>query len=279
MGELVLENMTLSDLQTTLRWAEAEGWNPGTADADAFLAADPKGFFVARLDGEPVAAISVVNHDADNTFLGLYICRPEWRGQGIGLSLWTNALKHAGDRSVGLDGVPEQEANYRKSGFVRTGQTLRYVGRVPPAKAPDVREAAAHDLRLLMELDAEANGFSRPKFIEAWLSPVPGKRSSRVLIRNGELVGFATWRACIEGTKIGPIVASDTKDALDLISEIALIRADGPLIIDIPEGNVALRRELERAGFAVPFASARMYRGRAPDQSASLQAIATMELG
>ena len=101
---MILRNADLSELETVLDWAAAEGWNPGLADAEAFYTADPQGFFVAEADGAPVAAISVVNHDAKNAFLGLYICKPEVRGQGIGFALWQHALRHAGDRSVGLDG-------------------------------------------------------------------------------------------------------------------------------------------------------------------------------
>ena len=68
--------MTLADLETVLEWAADEGWNPGVEDAEAFLAADPEGFFVTEDDGVPVAAISVVNHSPDFAFLGLYLCRP-----------------------------------------------------------------------------------------------------------------------------------------------------------------------------------------------------------
>ncbi|MCB1350353.1 MAG: GNAT family N-acetyltransferase, partial [Maritimibacter sp.] len=80
------------EIGTVLDWAAAEGWNPGLDDAAAFFAADPEGFFVTERDGAPVAAISVVNHAPDMAFLGLYLCRPEWRGQGIGFALWQHAL-------------------------------------------------------------------------------------------------------------------------------------------------------------------------------------------
>ena len=71
-----------------LDWAAAEGWNPGLDDAAAFFAADPQGFFIAENDGEPIAAISVVNHSERFAFLGLYLCLRNWRGRGIGYALW-----------------------------------------------------------------------------------------------------------------------------------------------------------------------------------------------
>ncbi len=87
-----MRTATLADVNLMLDWAADEGWNPGLDDAAAFHASDPEGFFVAERAGAPVAAISVVNHDDRNAFLGLYLCRPEWRGQGIGLALWNHAL-------------------------------------------------------------------------------------------------------------------------------------------------------------------------------------------
>ena len=51
-------------------WADAEGWNPGTHDGDCFYHADPGGFFLGELNGEPVACISCVAYDDSFGFLG-----------------------------------------------------------------------------------------------------------------------------------------------------------------------------------------------------------------
>jgi len=101
--------MNISDVELVLDWAAEEGWNPGPEDAAAFHAADPEGLLIAEVAGEPVAAISVVNHSASFAYLGLYLCRPAWRGRGIGRALWLEGLAHAGGRTVGLDGVAAQE--------------------------------------------------------------------------------------------------------------------------------------------------------------------------
>lgn len=271
--------MDRAEVQTVLSWAAEEGWNPGLGDAAAFHATDPNGFFLTCVEDVPVAAVSVVNHDAGNAFLGLYICRPEWRGMGLGLATWRFALAHAGDRSVGLDGVPAQEGNYRASGFVKTGSSPRHEGRLEARMSPDIRPATSDDRARLVALDAQANGFARPGFLSAWLKTEPGTREAEVLLRDGEIVGFATWRACRLGTKVGPIIAPDLSAALELLSHVAVQRPEGPLIVDIPEANAELRRELDAAGFTVPFVTARMYRGRVPQTGPALQAIATMELG
>lgn len=271
--------MTRSELEAVLGWAADEGWNPGLLDAAAFHGADPQGFFLTTVSGAPVASVSVVNHGQRDAFLGLYICHPDWRGRGLGMATWRFGLAHAGERSIGLDGVADQEANYRLSGFVKTGSSLRHEGRLEGRASKDVRPAAKGDHAALVRLDAHANGFSREGFLGHWLQDTAGLRGTRVLLHDGAVSGFATWRDCRIGTKIGPVVAPDLGAAIELISDIALLRPDGPLIVDVPEANAALRRELEGNGFSVPFATARMYRGAVPETDGSLQAIATMELG
>ena len=96
----VTRPMSAAELETVMSWAADEGWNPGLADARAFHAADPEGFFLTLVNDDPVAAISVVNHDEAHAFLGLYLCRPDWRGRGIGYATWMHAMSHVKQRRV-----------------------------------------------------------------------------------------------------------------------------------------------------------------------------------
>lgn len=268
---------SLSEIALMLRWAAEEGWNPGLDDAAAFHASDAQGFFVARQDGVPVAAISVVNHSDRFSFLGLYLCRPEYRGKGIGFGLWRHALDHAGDRTVGLDGVPAQEANYAKSGFVLTGRTRRLQG-VLPVSGSGFSPALASDLDALKALDAAANGFDRPAFVSAWTADCRSRKT--VVMRDGDrLTGFATARICQDGCKVGPVVAPTSEDALRLVHEAAAAVGATQVIVDTSDQISDLGALLEARGFVETFSTARMYRGTAPIPGDNLHAIATMELG
>ena len=271
---------SLDDLRQALDWAASEGWNPGLDDAAAFYAADPDGFFVAEVAGAPVAAISVVNHSDSFAFLGLYLCRPDYRGQGIGYGLWQHALAHAGDRTVGLDGVAAQEANYAKSGFTRTGATMRFIGTLAPQPHPLVRALAHGDRPDLHRLDAAANGISRPAFLNAWLNETETRKT--VVLGDGRAItGFATARLCRSGVKIGPIIAERSADALALAAAALAALGTEPTeaAIDLPAHNVDLRAMLNALGFENTFTTARMYKRSPPQTGAPLQAIATMELG
>ena len=63
------------------------------------------GFIGISNSGRLVAAISVVKYDSNNGFLGLYICHPEFRGKGVGLSAWNAGMSYLNSMNVGLDGV------------------------------------------------------------------------------------------------------------------------------------------------------------------------------
>ncbi len=64
-------------------------------------------------------------------FLGFYITRPDLRGHGIGHALWQHVLATSRAQTIGLDGVPDQQDNYRKSGFVLAHRNIRFGGVLP----------------------------------------------------------------------------------------------------------------------------------------------------
>lgn len=271
---------TLDEVTLALDWAASEGWNPGLDDAAAFYGSDQSGFFVARVADIMVATISVVNHDDTMAFLGLYLCQPEFRGQGIGFALWQHALEHAGSRCVGLDGVASQEANYAKSGFVRSGTTTRFQGTVPKPAADRVRPLnVPDDFEAITLLDAQAIGFARPRFLSAWVSDKCATRKTVVLEEQGQITGFATARLCRDGAKIGPIVAFGAEAAWSLTTAAAALVEATQVSVDLPDTSKEFQIKLESKGFEPTFETARMYRGESPKSSSSAQAIATMELG
>lgn len=268
---------TEEDLAEILGWAAAEGWNPGLEDAAAFFQADPEGFFLAEVDGMPVAAISVVNHNEDYAFLGLYIVRPAYRGKGIGLALWTHALRHAGTRTVGLDGVEDQQANYAASGFAHAGGTTRYSGPVPAQRNAAIRPAGSGDLPQLIAQEAAASGTLKTAYLDAWFLPAE-TRQTFVFEQAGQIAGLCTVRRCGDGAKVGPLQADSPEIARALLAQAA-DWAGSALIIDVPQSAKTLTEICETLGMAPSFRTARMYRGPFESPEAPLFAVTSLELG
>lgn len=276
---MTIRVMTSEDLRMVLGWAEDEGWNPGLDDAEAFRAADPQGFLIKVVDDEPVAAISVVNHDPDFAFLGLYLCKPLLRGQGHGRDVWRAGIAHAGTRCIGLDGVPEQQQNYARSGFLKYGSTIRYEGWLQEQPDPRVRLVLPDEMETLIIHDAKMCGMNRTAFAAAWFSPSLN-RQTMVVTAEGEVTGYATFRRCRSGTKVGPLFANSSADAQSLLASIPFAERDAPVFIDVEDQSSPLGALLQNQGFEQVFETARMFNGALPEANPPVfQAIATMELG
>lgn len=278
---LKVERVNVRELRQVLDWAAAEGWNPGLGDAWAFHAADPQGFLVGFVSEEPVAAISLVRYGESFAFLGLYICRPEFRGRGYGRSMWLAAMTMAGTRTVGLDGVVVQQANYARSGFVYAHRNVRYAGEVNAQPRADTELVPiGHDLMLeIDDFDRAHFGFKRTRFLREWFAPGYW-RSSLAAVDDGRVAGYGVIRDCREGAKIGPLFAETLPVARKLLSGLAAQRPGKTIQLDVPEPNGAAVALAEGLGMKPQFETARMYKG--PPPALPLQrifGITTFELG
>ncbi|WP_299131623.1 GNAT family N-acetyltransferase [uncultured Amaricoccus sp.] len=271
--------MSLADLDRVLDWAAAEGWNPGLDDAAAFHAADPDGFLMGWVGDEPVAAISVVRHNPSYGFLGLFITRPEWRGQGVGGKLWQAGMDHLGDRIVGLDGVLAQQGNYARAGFALAHRTIRFAASAPPDPWPPARRVEPRMLPDLVGLDTFVSGEERADYLGAWFTDTPTRRTL-ALVDSGEITGVGTIRACREGYKVGPLIAPKVAEAASLLRALAAAIGTRSVLIDMPEANPAALAMAEHLGFKPMFETARMYKGAPPlGKPAAIFGETTLELG
>ncbi|MGW5777995.1 GNAT family N-acetyltransferase [Streptomyces sp. NPDC003863] len=283
MSALSVSSATPQEWALVRSWAAEEGWNPGLSDVPAFFAQDPAGFFLGRVDGEPVSAISVVNYDDSYAFLGFYLVRPELRGLGHGLATWRAALAHAGGRAVGLDGVPAQQDNYRRSGFTTAYRTARYVGEVPAPDRPVTGVVAADrvDPAVLAAYDSACHHADRPRFLGTWLS-TPGHRALARVV-DGRLTGYGLVRPCEDEARVGPLFADTPADAAALLDGLAAEAREfgaARIAVDMPEANPAAARLAQERGLEPTFETARMYTGPVrPVARDRVYGVTTLELG
>ena len=272
--------MRREELAFAIDLAAREGWNPGLHDAECFFPADPAGFLIGELAGEPVGCISAVSYAARYGFVGLYIVRPEFRGQGYGLRLWRAAMARLHEHNVGLDGVVAQQSNYARSGFRFAYPSFRYRGQAEPAEIHDsVRPAAEVAFEAIGDFDRQIFPERRDAFLRGWLTqPMAG---AFVAEDGRRLTGYTVVRRCREGWKIGPLAADDPVIARRLYEAAAAHAPRGEaILVDVPEATPGAKSFLAALGLTPVFETGRMYTG--PDPAidlAKLFGVTTFELG
>ena len=286
---LVVRNMTRAELDQLVGWAAREGWNPGLHDADLFWATDPEAFIAADLDGELIGGGAITCYQGEFGFMGFFIVRPEYRGKGLGNTLWHARRDRLIGRlrpgaSIGMDGVFAMQDYYAKGGFVFSHRNLRFRAEIP--EHPPTLQAHEQEILPLdavpfdQVLDYDRTCFPAPRsnFLKGWVAqPDALALGCR---REGRLSGYGVVRRCLEGCKIGPLFADDAQAANALYSQLARFAAGGALFLDVPENNPAAMELVRQQGMTEVFGCARMYLGPAPVLAHErVFGVTTFELG
>ncbi|RXE55226.1 hypothetical protein ABH15_10540 [Methanoculleus taiwanensis] len=263
--ELVVRRMEPREVDIAVAWAEQEGWNPGIHDAECFHAADPRGFFLAELDGEPIGCMSAVVYNDTFAFGGFYIIKPAFRGRGYGSRLFDAAMAHAAGRNIGGDGVVEMQEKYKeRSGFTLAYRNIRFEGIGGGGEPPGLVDVADLPFEQVLAYDTAHFPAPRPAFLRAWLSQ--GDSIGRAVVRDdGTLAGYGVIRTCFNGYKIGPLFADTPADAETIFHGLMAFAPGECVYFDTPEPNTAAVDIARRHGMEQVFETARMYTRSVPD--------------
>jgi len=279
--------VTLNREQVNLliSWAATEGWNPGLQDADVFYDIDPDGFLGLEVAGELIAAVSVVKHNPRHSFLGLYICCLPHRGQGQGWSVWQAGMEHSIGSTIGLDGVVEQQDNYKKSGFEPAWTNHRFMGELEHRSTPStssqfsLTRPESSYLEKAIDYDAAIGGVRRAGYLTQWFKDTP-TRKTLIAMNGSKLCGVATIRQCEEDYKIGPCLAESDEIARTLIFALSSQINASRVIIDVPAPSTHSINLVKSLNFKPVFETARMYKGEKPEvDHQRLFGLASLELG
>ena len=263
--------------------AAAEGWNSGTYDATPFFAADPHGFLVAE-DAEEtkLGCIAAVRYDTYG-FIGLFIVRAEYRGNGIGRALLAAALERLAGLPVGLDAIPAEEDRYARAGFVRAYTTVRYRWSSIEPRDRFASQISLERLRVLdddvVAYDRACFGAARAPFLQAWVAQPDVVALVARSLATASVLGYAVCREARDGAKFGPLFASRLDVAALLLDTVAS-RARPPWRLDIPSPNVPALALAEDRGMTRGTENVRMWRGDPPALDLSrTYGITSFELG
>ncbi|MFY9328421.1 MAG: GNAT family N-acetyltransferase [Georgfuchsia sp.] len=288
-NDLVMRNMTRSEVDELVGWAAREGWNPGLHDADLFWATDPGAFIAADVDGELIGGGAITSYSGEFGFMGFFIVRPEYRGLGLGNALWHARRERLLARlrpgaSIGMDGVFTMQDYYAHGGFVFSHRDIRFRAEIAarrvarPVNDKSIVPLAAVPFDQLLDYDRACFPASRPTFLSGWIAQPDAL--ALACQRDGKLSGYGVVRRCGEGCKIGPLFADDALAAEVLYTRLAEFAAGGPLFLDVPENNPAAIKLAHQHQMTEVFGCARMYLGPPPALAHErVFGVTTFELG
>jgi GNAT superfamily N-acetyltransferase len=282
---LAVQQLTRDELDLVVDWAAAEGWNPGTGDAQVFWETDAEGFVGVHHEGELAAAGAIVSYEGALGFMGFFIVRPDLRGEGLGRRIWYWRRDRLLSRlrpgaAIGMDGVFAMQGFYAKGGFVFSHRNLRMSGVGNAPVAPDGALRILGDLPFaqVVEFDRAHFGVDRVPFLQRWIRPDGGLGLG--LVDGGDLRAIGVARPCREGFKVGPLFADDVESAERVLGGLGTVTAGQPIFLDVPENNPDALSLTERHGMVEVFGCARMYLGTPPPLPWDrIFGVTTFELG
>jgi GNAT superfamily N-acetyltransferase len=189
-----------------------EDWNMLRQVGEGFAATDG----IGRVFGTAMW----FSHGTDFATVGMVITSPRLQAQGNGRWLMDRVLDRCGDGNLILNATRAAYQLYISLGFVPEATVYQCQGeaatKLPSLRPMDgeLRATSEADFDILAALDARAFGADRMRLLNV-LAP---DSSGYGIWRDGALVAYAFRRKFGRGRVIGPIVASNDDDAMQLVS-------------------------------------------------------------
>ncbi|WFU20505.1 GNAT family N-acetyltransferase [Bradyrhizobium sp. CB3481] len=215
--ELAARDINDVDVKLLHALSIAVGWPHRPKDWD-FLRRAGQGIVAVDGIGRVFGSAMWFPHGREFATVGLVITSPRTQAQGTGRWLMKQVFERCGERNLSLNSTDAAYHLYLSLGFRKEAVVYQWQGEVmspvPPVPVLDgeLTSLAAQNVEEIAALDERAFGTSRQRLL-ALLSE---GASICVLRRGGEISGYSMQREFGRGHVIGPIVASNDRDAIHL---------------------------------------------------------------
>lgn len=258
-----IRNMQIHDLPACQALKEQLIWNQTIQDWERFLSYNPKGCFVAEMNGCIVGTVCTIAYENKFGWVAMVIVDQEHRRFGIGKSLLHTGITHLRDRglTVKLDATLEGKMLYDTLGFVDEYRCTRMTGadNIFPFPKIQCSHISQNDWDDIFRFDKEAFGASRQHVLESYFTHYP--QYSYLIRDQKEVVGFISGRDGSFAFHPGPWVAKSLDVAVSLLCQLMHTREPKNSYLDILDENSAICLFLEKNGFKKQRPFIRMFLG------------------
>ena len=282
---LNIERLLPGDTEDVCHLSVEAGWNQVAADWRLMLGSGVA-FGIKAPSGTWIASALTLPHGPSIAWISMVLVTRPQRGKGLGTRLLRrciNEIEGTG-RAMGLDATEFGRPIYLPLGFRDVYPLSRWSAQHPVrtvVAAPEgviIRATGSGDLARIASYDRARSGLDRQMVLDNLLARAP-QVALVAESGDGSLVGYALGRDGHAAMHIGPIVAEDQAIGRALVSR-ALAPIEGPVIMDVPDQQAAVRVVLGSQGFRPVRTFMRMVRGAAPEveEGSCIMALAGPEL-
>jgi len=283
--KMSLRAFSQDDIEVGMLLKDSEGWNQIPQDWQCLLNLEPQGCFAAELEGRCVATATAVNYEGRFGWVGMVLVDPKFRHQGIATQMierTVDYLQTNGCQCQKLDATYAGARVYEKMGFTVEYEVQRWTVNLP-AKVVEMDSAGlslltTDSLEVGTGIDRAAFGASRRELLH-WYSS--NEAPGFYLKHSQQLAGYALGRPGSGAWQMGPLVASDTAVAQNLMNAYLPGINSGPVIADVVADNKKAVSLLQGLGFEKRRVLCRMFRGenRWPGRPDQIFCLAGFEYG
>lgn len=246
-----------------------EGWRHTRNDVDRCWRYEPKGCFIAEVQGKLVGHVFSIRYGKTG-WIGLLIVNPEERGKGVGKMLMQNAiayLQEAGAETIRLEAVEKAIQLYSRLGFKEEFDSLRFRKKLKREDEPKInlrtgiRRIQREDFEDVSKFDSQYFGSGRRHVLQSLYEDNP--QLCYIAKEDRKTRGFIMGRKTQAAHWIGPWISQDSETAEGLLNAfIDALEEETELRLGMPALNtegVSLMRELN---FELTGKSVRMVLGK-----------------
>jgi GNAT superfamily N-acetyltransferase len=284
LPDIKIRPMTLRDIPLGMRLKSLAKWNQQELDWELLINAGKGGNFVATYNGTEAGTTTTLTYQERFSWIGMVLVDPAFRGLGIGTFLLKEAINFAKSlETVRLDATPQGKKLYETLGFKTERNLLRLETKFK-INTPYVEKQGIpiteKVLPAIIEKDHAIFGANRNFILKHLVQYFP--EYCYYNHNNGSITSYCLGRSGSNFEHIGPLIADDEEEALNILHSVLGNMQDKRVIIDVLEEKKQwLSLLLKELGFEVQRPFIRMYLGelKHPGIPAKQFAIAGPELG
>ena len=260
---IAFRSMRSNDIPAGLALCRASGWNQLAPDWEIFLQLSPDDCRIATKNDRVIGTVTTIRYQKFFSWIGMVLVDPRNRGQGIGIQLLHDALQILrNEETIKLDATPAGREIYLRLNFVDEYRLSRMSINGPPKnlEVSATRPIHKKDISRVANFDREIFGADRQPLLEWMLEGAP--EYAFIIEDNNDVQGYCLGRHGHDFTHIGPVIATNSGIAKDLVSAALFNCVDQPVILDAMHFDPEWIEWLSSIGFTEQRSFIRMYRGR-----------------